>query len=735
MCGAGESAARGVVGYLAGRPAGHGFPESHFPADYFNGGFEVASPDGATVYFGRRPDRVEKVDIASGTISTLARYLHGSNEFAAPRVLAVTSDGAALFVTNWLNRIWRIDTSTGQVEDFARIDFNQGEQPGGNAYIDGHALSGTTRANIPVWAMALMPDGSTALLVDTMNHVIRTIDMGSREVRMFTGFEIGQSRSFQGGYQDGPASSARFNRPTFIRVSADGSKVFVVDGTGGAVPGGCRIRVIDMTTRFVSTLAGPRTNSAIGYADGFGENARFAGEIRGIALSPDGIMLIVADSTSADQNRDRLGSWSSSRLRTVNTITGEVRTLAGSGKAGMVDGAGTLARFSPLMQGVAVTPDGRTVIVGDAGNGILRTVSLAGGPCVCNAGLTRNGAGVCEQCAAGKFKAGPGDDACTDCEEGKFSAAVGATVASTCADCGAGKYTTASGATAESTCLALSAILPLRLPQDFLALIPGSPPKLASPSTRNAAAAGSAVLPAYIATGGPLGNGHVSFDRTQAQYLDGGARTFKRASNGGFTVVAVVRFRGSPVGWERIIDFGILGGSNNIVVSRYEAQRALRLEFFESGKGLCGISLSHTVFIPDFIGDSIEAVLQDQWMTLVFRYRAQRSVNTYGNIWHMQKQRCTLEINGQLQGDTSSPMIQGLTPGRVFYEVNDPDLVVTDKTLSKTYVGRNQQIQPADGYLNGDIAGLYVKDEYVSDANCSLIVKGMDAGLDFTSLV
>jgi hypothetical protein len=80
----------------------------------------------------------------------------------------------------------------------------------------------------------------------------------------------------------------------------------------------------------------------------------------------------------------------------------------------------------------------------------------------------------------------------------------------------------------------------------FLTLIPGSPPKVASPSTRHAAAVGSTVLPAYNAQGGPLGKGHVSFDRTQTQYLDGGARTFNIASNGGFTVVAVVRFRGSP---------------------------------------------------------------------------------------------------------------------------------------------------------------------------------------------
>jgi hypothetical protein len=45
----------------------------------------------------------------------------------------------------------------------------------------------------------------------------------------------------------------------------------------------------------------------------------------------------------------------------------------------------------------------------------------------CRAGFTRNAAGACEECATGKYKAGPGDAACTDCEAGKFSAAAGAT--------------------------------------------------------------------------------------------------------------------------------------------------------------------------------------------------------------------------------------------------------------------------------------------------------------------
>ena len=65
-----------------------------------------------------------------------------------------------------------------------------------------------------------------------------------------------------------------------------------------------------------------------------------------------------------------------------------------------------------------------------------------------------------------------------------------------------------------------------------------------------------------------MGKGHLSFDRAQTQYLDGVALRFIMASNGGFTVVAVVRFSGSPGHWERIIDFGHGAGNNNIILAR-----------------------------------------------------------------------------------------------------------------------------------------------------------------------
>ena len=52
--------------------------------------------------------------------------------------------------------------------------------------------------------------------------------------------------------------------------------------------------------------------------------------------------------------------------------------------------------------------------------------------CVCPAGFTSDGAGACEACAAGKYKAGSGNEACTECGAGKYSAASGATTCEAC---------------------------------------------------------------------------------------------------------------------------------------------------------------------------------------------------------------------------------------------------------------------------------------------------------------
>ena len=56
----------------------------------------------------------------------------------------------------------------------------------------------------------------------------------------------------------------------------------------------------------------------------------------------------------------------------------------------------------------------------------------------------------------------------------------------------------------------------------------------------------------------------------------------------------------------------------------------------------------------------------------------------------------------------------------------------TDETFSSTWVGRSHWGD--DAYFDGDIAGLYVNDEYASDEKSALIAIALKEGLDLAEL-
>jgi hypothetical protein len=112
----------------------------------------------------------------------------------------------------------------------------------------------------------------------------------------------------------------------------------------------------------------------------------------------------------------------------------------------------------------------------------------------------------------------------------------------------------------------------------FVALVLQDPPKFASVSTRSSAAAGSTPLPSYIATGGPQGNGHVTFEASKAQYLEMGVRTLQIASNGGLTIVAVVRFNSFGNYWDEILCMGDGMSQDNILVRRVADKKSLAFQ-------------------------------------------------------------------------------------------------------------------------------------------------------------
>jgi hypothetical protein len=203
-------------------------------------------------------------------------------------------------------------------------------------------------------------------------------------------------------------------------------------------------------------------------------------------------------------------------------------------------------------------------------------------------------------------------------------------------------------------------------------------------------------LPAYYPLGGPQGKGHVSFDRAQSQYLDAGPRTLNIATNGGLTIVAVVRFTGTVGDSEKIIGLGSASGysfvdwsqpatyhQNTIILGRFAVTSSIRIQISNGG-----------VF---FIEMEIPFV-QGSWLTVVVRYLA-------------STRECVLKVNNDNSAGTASEAL-------------------TDRTVSQTYMGKSHWNDP---YFNGDMAGVFVVDEYLSAETASAIADDMVQGVDLSN--
>ncbi len=211
-------------------------------------------------------------------------------------------------------------------------------------------------------------------------------------------------------------------------------------------------------------------------------------------------------------------------------------------------------------------------------------------------------------------------------------------------------------------------------------------------STRASAPVGSAILPVYSASGGPQGKGHVTFNRTNEAYLDAGPRTLNISTNGGLTIVAVVRFTGTPGYNETIIDLGSGLRFNNLKIFREGTSSKLIVELVNGG--------SSTPWEGTFaaIISASDVIVQNEWLTIVVRYIG--STRTY---W--------LTVNN-------------------FDYTGVASAAVTDRSVSVTWIG---QPQPGPAFFNGDMAGVFVVDEYLSTDATSAIADLMVRGVDLTA--
>lgn len=211
--------------------------------------------------------------------------------------------------------------------------------------------------------IAVLPDdiaataGYRLVVADTVNHILRGIDLDSETVTTIAGtgdqHMVGAVDNVRGthgplGRYDGPALDVKLSSPWDVLFVPDTAEVVV------AMAGNHTIWSFDPVTGSIRLLAGTMNE---GLLDGDAETAWFA-QSSGLDLGPEGDVLIADSETSA--------------VRRLDPATGAVSTLVGAGlfDFGFRDGPAGDARLQhPL--GVRTLPDG-SIAIADTYNGAIR---------------------------------------------------------------------------------------------------------------------------------------------------------------------------------------------------------------------------------------------------------------------------------------------------------------------------------------------------------------------------
>lgn len=300
-------------------------------------------------------NRVRAVNARSGIIGTLAGTRNGdfggdngpasAAALSAPLSIAVDSQ-FNVFVADTANqRVRRIDGQSSIITTVA-----------------GNGAAGSSGNNGPATAAMLnTPKGIVAdakgnlFIADTGNGQIRQVSASSGIISTVAG---GGASSFSGDL--GPAATAQFARLRGVALDSSGN-VYLAD------TGNCRVRRINASTGYVSTVAGSGTTGAA-----CGPFAGDNGPATEASLNAPGDVavdihgnLFIADTGNA-------------RIRKVDTSTGIITTVAGGGTvdAGSDGGAATSAKLvSPA--GLAVDGSGN-LFFSDAGANRVRRVDSGG---------------------------------------------------------------------------------------------------------------------------------------------------------------------------------------------------------------------------------------------------------------------------------------------------------------------------------------------------------------------
>ncbi|MBN2158218.1 MAG: hypothetical protein JW807_02395 [Spirochaetes bacterium] len=296
---------------------------------------------------------IRRIAIATGEVTTLAGMaLHASSadgtgaeaRFNTPH--GITVNDGNLYVADMYNHtIRKIVIATGEVTTLAG-------QAGTSGYGDG--IGTAAKFNTPV---GITTNGVYLYVTDSMNYVIRMIDIATARVYSMAGYYN------EPGTTDGTGATARFN--VTRGITCDGVNLYVAEYNAHS------IRKIEIASSSVTTIAGIPT--AWGYTDGIGSAARFNCPW---GIATDGANLYVAE-------------YFSHKIRKIEIATSSVTSLAGmASEHGSTDDTGTAARF---YHPSGITSDGSNLYVADTENQTIRKIVAATSEVTTFAGLAGNG--------------------------------------------------------------------------------------------------------------------------------------------------------------------------------------------------------------------------------------------------------------------------------------------------------------------------------------------------------
>lgn len=208
----------------------------------------------------------------------------------------------------------------------------------------------------------------------TENNKIRRVKRGTGEVQSFVGNVVDNYNKTD--TKEYTLTDARFSDPTGVVATPNGKKLFVVDRNNN------RIRSIKIKKKSVGYFTGAGTinsNDATdnGYAEGgpcpdeqdnFVSGCAYFNRPTGLAISPDGKYLYVADSTN---NMIR-------RVIARGANAGQTSLVAGQLDPGFTDGTKGDAQFNGPV-GISINANGTLLVVADKGNNAIRKIRLRDG--------------------------------------------------------------------------------------------------------------------------------------------------------------------------------------------------------------------------------------------------------------------------------------------------------------------------------------------------------------------